>query len=232
MVDIERKDLAQKKKKKRIIMITVSSVVFILLFVGLSQLKPATPSVEKGAVWIDTVKRGPLLREVRGVGTLIPENNRLITALSSGVVDELYIFPGAAIEENTLILRMSNPQLEQDAENAQLNLESRQAELSSQEVLLQSQMLQLEAGLAQLEAGFRIAQKEVEVNEELFKEGLLAEVTLELGTSSTFVVLRMQRDLAQAETREIVAITDYNKAIAEYNRITGETLAKYNTVLP
>ncbi len=179
MVDIVRKDLAQKRKRKRIIMISGACLVLIVLFVGLSQLKPATPSVEKGAVWIDTVKRGPLLVEVRGVGTLIPENNRLITALSNGVVEELYIFPGAAIEENTLILRMSNPQLEQDAKNAELDLESSKAELANQEVLLQSQMLQMKANFAQLEAGFRQAQKLVEVNQELFEEGLLAKVTLE-----------------------------------------------------
>ena len=175
-MDIERKDLAQKKKRKQIVVSVVTTLVLVAAVVGVSRMEPASPTIDRGSVWLDTVKRGPLLREVRGIGTLVPEDNRLITAVTIATVEQLVIYPGAAVEPDTVILAMSNPQLQQEAENVRLQLKAAEAELRSLKVQHEGRLLEMESALAELESLFKRAQLEAEVNAELFKEGLTAEL--------------------------------------------------------
>src|SRR5689334_5414755 len=97
-MDIARPNAAKEKRKKRIIYGSVAAVVLIAITFGLSRLKPAAPTVERNLVWIDTVKRGPMVRQVRGLGTLVPEEIRWISARTQGRVDKIVLRPGAIVE--------------------------------------------------------------------------------------------------------------------------------------
>ena len=96
-MDVPRVGVAAKKRKRRIIIIAFSVLGLILATIAISRLKPAVPSVDRSTVWIDTVKRGPMVRQVRGLGTLVPEDIRWIPANTEGRVDKINIWPGTQI---------------------------------------------------------------------------------------------------------------------------------------
>ncbi len=113
MVDIARPSQARKKKIRRILYVTAAVIVVGGISLGVSKLKPAAPTVDRAVVWIDAVKRGPMLRQVRGSGTLVPEDIRWVNTQSSGRVDRIILRPGAQVTPETVILELTNPQLEQ-----------------------------------------------------------------------------------------------------------------------
>ena len=129
VVDILREDIAEKKRKRRVVIAAASAVAILLITLGLSRLKPAAPTVEKSAIWMDTVKRGPMLRQVRGPGTLVPEEIRYISAATEGRVERLVILPGAPVKPDSILIEMSNPELEREALDAESQLRAAQAEL-------------------------------------------------------------------------------------------------------
>ena len=174
-MDIVRSDLKKKKQQRRIIIGIAAFVIVAILGFFLFSIDPAAPSVDKTSVWIGEVKRGPLEVNVRGIGTLVPEDLRWITAQTNGSVEEIHILPGAAVEPDTVILQLDNPELEQNFRNAELQLASAEAQLSNQRVREEDSLLEMEYQLAQLEASFENAKLDVRVNEELFAEGLVAE---------------------------------------------------------
>src|SRR5215510_14724697 len=114
-MDVPRVGVAAKKRKRRIIMIAASAVGLILATIGISRLKPAVPSIDRSTVWIDTVKRGPMTRQVRGLGTLVPEDVRWIPAQTEGRVERHVILPGTPVKPDSVILELSNPELELQA---------------------------------------------------------------------------------------------------------------------
>ncbi|HSH09942.1 MAG TPA: HlyD family efflux transporter periplasmic adaptor subunit [Oceanipulchritudo sp.] len=174
-MDIIRNDLKQKKRRRQIAIGLISFVVITILGIVLYSMDPAAPSVDRTAVWIGEVKHGPLEVNVRGIGTLVPEDLRWITAQTNGSVEEILILPGAAVEPDTVILQLGNPELEQNLRNAELQLASAEAQLANQRVREEDSLLEMEYQLAQLEASYENAKLDVRVNEELFSEGLVAE---------------------------------------------------------
>ena len=121
MVDIARSpSVIRKKKIRRAIYGAAALLVIILITVGVSRLKPAAPSVDGATVWVDTVKRGQMLRQVRGSGTLVPEDIRWISATTQGRVERILLRAGAQVTPNTVILELSNPDVEQAVKNEQL----------------------------------------------------------------------------------------------------------------
>ena len=118
----------RQKKVRRAIYIAVGLAAVAAITLGVSRLKPAAPSVERATVWIDTVKRGPMTRQVRGSGTLIPEDIRWIPATTQGRVERILLRPGAEVKPDTVILEMSNPDLQQSVKDAQLAFQSAEAE--------------------------------------------------------------------------------------------------------
>ena len=125
---IARPNAAKEKRRKRIIYASVAVVVLIGITIGLAKLKPAAPTVERNLVWIDTVKRGPMVRQVRGLGTLVPEEIRWIAARTQGRVDKIIIRPGTPVQPGTLILELSNPDVVSAAANARSQLLAAEAE--------------------------------------------------------------------------------------------------------
>lgn len=145
-----------------------------------SRLGRAAPRIDRDTVWIGTVRQGPMVREVRGIGTLVPEEIRWIASLTSGRVERIIILPGAVVAVDDVILEMSNPELVQEAENAVWQLKGLEADLTNLKVQLEGRLLEIQSGLAQIDAAQKQAQLEAEINEELFADGLVAELTLKL----------------------------------------------------
>ena len=177
-MDIVKEDLKQQKRRRRLLIGVISGVVLLGAALLLSLRDPAAPRVDRDSVWIGDVQRGPMEVSVRGIGTLVPEDMRWITAQTNGSVEEIYILPGAAVEPETRILKLDNPELEQTLRTAQLELASAEAQLANRRAVEEDSLLEMEYQLAQLESNYENAKLEVRANEELFKEGIVAELEL------------------------------------------------------
>jgi HlyD family secretion protein len=178
MVDIARPSQARKKKIRRILYISLAVVVVAGISLGVSKMKPAAPSVDRAVVWIDSVKRGDIPRQVRGSGTLVPEDIRWIPAQTQGRVERIVLRPGAQVTPDTVILELSNSELTQSVMDAQLAYQSAQAAFANRKAELQSALLSQEAATANIETQYKQAALDLEANEILFKEGLVSELTL------------------------------------------------------
>lgn len=160
------------------IFIIAAVAALVLVTVGISRLKPAAPSVERSTVWVDTVKRGGMLRQVRGLGTLVPEEIRWIPAETEGRVERIVVLPGTPVEANTLLMELSNPQLQQEALDAQWKLRAAEADLRSLQTQLQSQVLTQKADAAKAQADYNEAHMRAQTDTELNKLGVISDQTL------------------------------------------------------
>jgi len=184
MVDIARSpDVKRKKKVRRIIYGAGALLVIILITVGVSRLKPAAPSVDRATVWIDTVKRGPMLRMVRGSGTLVPEEIRWIPSTTAGRVQVILLRPGAIVRPDTVIVEMSNPDLQQSAKEAQLAYQSAQAAFVNRKAELESTLLSQQSDVASIKAAYTKASLNLEAQEKLYGDGLVSELQLKQSKS-------------------------------------------------
>ena len=185
MVDIARSsDVIKKKRIRRILYGIGFLAVIILITVGVSRLKPAAPSVDRATVWIDTVKRGPMLRQVRGSGTLVPEEIRWIPATTQGRVEKIILRPGANVTPNTVILELSNPDLQQAVKEAELAFQSAQAAYLNRKTDLESQLLAQQSDLAGVEALYKNATMTLQANEKLWEDKLISEIQLKQSRSA------------------------------------------------
>jgi len=171
-MDIARPSFARAKRNKRIAMIVGAVVVIVLVTLGLSRLQPAPPSVERATVWVDTVKRGEMLRQVRGLGTLVPEEIRWLPAETQGRVEQIILRPGAVVQPDSVILVLSNPEVERQALDAELQFKATEAEMANLHVQLESTLLNQRAQAANIQAEYHQAKLQAEVDEQLAKEGL------------------------------------------------------------
>lgn len=179
-MDIPRKSAAKKRLIKRIAFAAIVLVAVPLITWALARLKPAAPSVERSTVWIDTVKRGAMNRDVRGLGTLVPEETLLIPATTDGRVERILIRPGAAVRPDSIILVLSNPELETAALNAEYALKAAEAEYVNLRVTLEKQGLDLKAAAAQVSADYHSAKLKADRDTQLAKEGLVPSIDAEI----------------------------------------------------
>jgi HlyD family secretion protein len=177
-MDIARPSNAKKKRIRNAIYAFVGLVAVVLVSVGLSRLKPAAPTVERAVVWPDTVKRGPMVRQVRGLGTLTPEDIRWIPATTQGRVEKIILRPGTSVKTNDVILELSNPQLEQQLQDATLKLQAAEAGLANIKVQLDNDLLQQRATSANIEADYNKARMQAQMNEALAKDQLVSDLVL------------------------------------------------------
>jgi len=177
-MDIARPSNLRQKRIRRAVYGAVALSLVGLITLGVSKLKPAAPSVERATVWIDTVKRGPMLRDERGIGTLVPEDIRWIPATTVGRVERITIRPGTVVAAGSVILELSNPQLEQELQDAVLKLKAAEASLTNLRVQLQNDTLAQEAVTASIEADYKKAALQVEANQQLATKGLVSDMTL------------------------------------------------------
>jgi len=183
-VDIARPDLLEKKKKRQLTWIGVGVAAVVLLTLGVSRLKPAAPTVERATVVIDTVKRGEMVREVHGLGTLVPEDIRWIPALTEARVERRVLLPGTVVKADDVILELSNPELENQAREADSQARASEASLTELKVRLESQLLDQKAAAARVSAECRQARLRADADAELHKNGLIADITLKISQSA------------------------------------------------
>jgi HlyD family secretion protein len=176
-MDVPRPNVAARKRKRRIIIISAIVLGVALATFALSRLKPAVPSVDRSTVWIDTVKRGPMVRQVRGLGTLVPEEIRWIAANTEGRVEKILVRPGARVEPSTLILELTSPELEQAAHDAESKATAAEAELTTLRATLQREVLDQESTAARVHSEYEQAKMERQTDDQLAKNGLVPDLT-------------------------------------------------------
>jgi RND family efflux transporter MFP subunit len=178
-MDIARPELKQQKRRRQIIIGAVLTAFVVAVSIGVSRLKPAAPSVERGTVWTDTVKRGPMLRQVRGLGTLIPsqEFTRQIPAETEATVIRIRVLPGTEVKVATILLEMTNPQVEQAALDAQLQLKAAEAAYQSLRVRLDSELMNQKAGAATVTQDYSQAKLQAETDKALYDLGVISGLT-------------------------------------------------------
>src|SRR6516162_1378461 len=177
-MDIARPSNAKKKRIKQAIYAGVGLLAVALVSVGLSRLKPAAPTVERAVVWPAKVERGPMVRQVRGLGTLTPEDIRWIPATTQGRVERIILRPGTQVKKDSVILELSNPTLDQQLMDAQLKLQSAEAALANLKVQLQNDLLAQRAAAAAAEADYNKAKMQAQMNEALAKDQLVSDLVL------------------------------------------------------
>ena len=178
-MDIPRSPaIAKQKKVKRIIFGVAALLVGVLVTVGLAQLKPAAPTVEAATTWRDSAKRGPMLRQVRGPGTLVPEDIRWVTAATEATVERIVTLPSAnIIKADTIILELRDERVLQELLDAELQLRGAEADLESLKVRLNNELLEQQSQAANIQSLYHRAKIQAEANEQLSKEGLQSAVT-------------------------------------------------------
>ena len=175
-MDIPRKEAARKKRIRQIVIGLVLLAAAAGVSWGLSRLKPAAPSVERATVWLDTVKRGPMLRQVRGLGTLVPEEILWIPATTDGRVEQQLALPGILVKPDTVLIVLSNPELQQATVDAEWKLRAAEAELANLKVKLESDRLTQEAAAATVESEANKSKLTADRDVELNKLGLEADL--------------------------------------------------------
>jgi HlyD family secretion protein len=183
-MDVPREGARRRRIIRRAIWIGLLVIIVPLITVALSRLKPAAPTVERSTIWPDTVKRGPMLRQVRGLGTLRPEEILFIPAIQEGRVEKIILRPGVKVTKDSLILILTNPELELAAEDVKWQLKAAEANLTDLKVKLSTSKLDLQAGVARTESELVQARLRYEREAALAKEGLAPDLNVKLSKAT------------------------------------------------
>ncbi len=205
-MDVKREGVAKKKMIRRIIYGVIVLTAVPMVTWWLSKLKPAAPSVARETVWIDTVKRGPMLRQVRGLGTLVPEDIVWIPTQFEGRVDKIMLRSGERVKPDTVLLVLGNPDMELAANDLEWQLKQAEANYTDLKVRLESQTLDQKSNLARTESDLLQAELTKDRDEQLLKLGLKPDLEVRLSV---------------AKYRELVGRTEIDKKRLS---ITGESV--------
>ena len=227
-MDIARPSNAKKKRIRQAIYVVVGLLVVGGVSVGLSRLKPAAPTVERAVVWPDTVKRGNIMREVRGLGTLTPEDIRWIPATTQGRVEKIILRPGTQVKANDVILELTNPQLEQQLQDGELKLAAAVAGLENLKVQLNNDLLTTRAAAATVEANYNKAKMQAQMNEALSKDKLVSDLVLKqsqtdadslaVSTQIAKEQLASKAESMRAQTAVQQSLVDQARAVLQLTR--------------
>jgi HlyD family secretion protein len=220
-MDIARPSNAKKKRIKQAIYVGVGLLAVVLVSVGLSRLKPAAPTVERAVVWPAKVERGPMVRQVRGLGTLTPEDIRWIPATTQGRVERIILRPGTKVKANDVILELTNPQLEQGLQDAQLKLGAAEAGLANIRVQLNNDLLAQRAASASIESDYNKAKMQAQMNEALAADKLVSDLTLkqsQVDAQSLGVRNQISKDQLSSKAASIKAQMDVQQSLVDQAR--------------
>jgi HlyD family secretion protein len=195
-MDIPRQNAARERRKRQMLFGGIGIVLVLAMTLGVSRLRPAAPGIERSTVWVDTVKRGPMLRQVRGLGTLVPTDIRWLPAATEGRVERLLIQPGTKVKANDVILEMSNPAITQAALDAEWQMKAAEADYHNLAVQLQSQVLAQKSEWAKVQSEFSTAKRQAETDSELAKLGVISGNALE-SSQVKAKELQMRDDIEQ-----------------------------------
>jgi HlyD family secretion protein len=235
-MDIPRESAIRARRIRRVVYLLVGLLVIGSVTFGLSRLKPAAPSVDKATVWVDTVKRGPMLLQVRGLGSLVPEEILWIPAVTDGRVARRFILPGTPVKADTLIFELSNPELEQAALDAEWQLKAAEEQYKSLKAQLDSQLLDQKAAAATVQSEYTEAKLNAERDVELASRGLGSELNAKvtrakaeaLATRSdiekqrinvTAASVKAQLDAQQAHVEQLRALYGLKKSQLDSLRV-------------
>jgi HlyD family secretion protein len=237
-MDIARPSVAGQRRRRQILYAVVGIVLVGLVTMGVYRLKPAAPTVERSTVWVDTVKRGSVLRQVRGLGTLVPMEGSIqfLPAVTEGRVDKILALPGAQVKSDTILLEMSNPQLTQEALDAEWKLKAAEADYKNFEVALASQVLAQKSLSAQAQSEYSQAKMQADIDSELAKLGVISQLSMnvshqkaeQLSTQNDIEkqrlvnsseVLKAQLQAKQAEVEEFRALAELKKSQLDHLRV-------------
>jgi len=179
-MDIQRPSNAHAKKIRRIMYVAIAVVSLAGVTFGVSRLRPAAPAVDKATIWTDEVKRGPMVRDVRGIGTLVPEDIQWIPAQTDSRVDRIVLHPGAIVQPSSIILELSDPVLQRETLDAEYQLKAAQADLESLKVTINSDLLNQKSIAANVRSDYEQAKIQHEVDVKLRAQGVGADVTEQL----------------------------------------------------
>ena len=202
-MDISRPDLKAKKRRRQALTIAIGVVLVAAITFLVMRLKPAAPSVDRSVVWTDIVKRGPMVRQVRGLGTLVPREDaiRQIPAQSEATVVRILTLPGSDVKADTILMELSDPQLSQEALDAELSLKSARADLSNVQVKVQSDLMAQKSTAATVNADYKQAQRQAQIDKSLYSLGVISGLAYS-GSQGTADQLST-RDKLQEQTVEI-----------------------------
>lgn len=209
LLDIARPDLKRRNTRRQVLIACSTVLSLVLATAGVSRLKPAAPTVERSTVWSDTVKRGSMLRQVRGLGLLIPspDDVRLIPAETEATVIRIHVLPGTEVKAGTILLEMSNPQIEQAALDARLQLKAAEAEYESLGVKLQSELMNQRAGAATVSSAYTEARRQANADKALHDLGVISELAYQASQSRA-------EELTTRNQLEVERLAINEKAIA------------------
>lgn len=175
-MDISRPDLKAKKRKRQAVTIAIGVIVLAAVTFLVMRLKPAAPTVDRSVVWTDTVKRGPFVRQVRGLGTLVPREDaiRQIPAQTEATVVRIRTLPGSMVKADTILMELSDPQLSQEALDAELSLKEARADLSNVQVKVQSDLMAQKSAAATVNADYKQAQRQAQTDKSLYGLGVIS----------------------------------------------------------
>jgi HlyD family secretion protein len=175
-MDISRPDLKAKKRRRQALTIAIGVVLLAGITFLVMRLKPAAPTVDRSVVWTDVVKRGPMVRQVRGLGTLVPREDaiRQIPAQSEATVVRILTLPGSDVKADTILMELSDPQLSQEALDAELSLRSARADLSNVQVKVQSDLMAQKSTAATVNADYKQAQRQAQIDKSLYSLGVIS----------------------------------------------------------
>lgn len=217
-MDVPRKGAARSRMIRRILVGGTVVLAIPLITWGLSRLKPAAPPVERATVWIDSVKRGPMLRQVRGLGTLVPEDILWIPALTDGRVDKILVRPGAEVRPDTVLVVLSNPELELAALNAEWQVKTAEATHRDLAARLQNQKLDQQAAAARVSSEYAQAKLNAEVEHKLGEQGLTSEVKVK----TTRAIADELSNRSGIEHDKVASVVESNEAQLAAQRVQIE----------
>jgi HlyD family secretion protein len=223
-MDISRPDIKKKKMRRQLVIAGCGVVALGLVAFFVTRLKPAAPEVDRAVVWTDSVKRGPLLRQVRGPGTLVPREDkiRLIPAETAATVVRIRVLPGAKVEPGTVLMDLVDPQLQQELLDAQLQLKGAQADYINTRAKVQSDLMDQKAAGATVGADYSQAQLQAQTDKSLFDLGVISGLTYsaskgkadELTTRNDLEKQRLTMNEKAIETQLAVQQTKVDQAKA------------------
>ena len=226
-MDVKRDPAILKRKKiRRAILGGLAILAIIAISVAVSRLRPAAPGVSATTLWFGTVKRGPLVREVHGAGTLVPEDIRWIPATTAGRVEDIILRPGAIVKPGTVILTLSNPDLVMQANNAELQWKASVAQLETARANLRSGRLTQQAAVADAESQLKVNQATLDANKQLKEQGIVAELTVKQ-MQAAVEQAQSRLDLAKESLR--IAIENEQAQIAPQEATANQQKANFET---
>ncbi len=203
-MDMANPTLKLRKRRRLRLTVAAVAVVVVALTVLLLRLGPALPRVDRSSLWVDTVQRGDMLREVRATGTLVPRTSRWLAAATAVQVEQILVWPGAVVQPDTVLMKLSNPEVQDSLRNAQAQVAAAHAEVAAKRAELQSQLLDERSAEAQAKADYASAKVKADADAKAAAAHLIPQVTFRQGQ----IALAQLKNRMQIEQERVRAFGD------------------------